>query len=119
MKHILRIAVALIFIASGFVKAVDVVGFSFKLEEYFSPSVFNMPFMESQALTIAVVVVALELILGFMLLLKIRLKFTLTALIALCVFFGFLTFYSAYFNKVTDCGCFGDAITFTPWESFV
>lgn len=119
MKHILRIAVASIFIASGFVKAVDVVGFSFKLEEYFSPSVFNMPFFESQALPIAIFVVALELILGFMLLLKIRLKFTLTALIALCVFFGFLTFYSAYFNKVTDCGCFGDAITFTPWESFV
>lgn len=119
MKHILRIAVALIFIASGFVKAVDVVGFSFKLEEYFSPSVFNMPFFESQALPIAIFVVALELILGFMLLLRIRLKFTLTALIALCVFFGFLTFYSAYFNKVTDCGCFGDAITFTPWESFV
>lgn len=119
MKHILRIAVASIFIASGFVKAVDVVGFSFKLEEYFSPSVFNMPFFESQALPIAIFVVALELILGFMLLLRIRLKFTLTALIALCVFFGFLTFYSAYFNKVTDCGCFGDAITFTPWESFV
>ncbi len=119
MKHILRIAVALIFIASGFVKAVDVVGFSFKLEEYFSPSVFNMPFFESQALPIAIFVVALELILGFMLLLRIRLKFTLTALIAVCVFFGFLTFYSAYFNKVTDCGCFGDAITFTPWESFV
>ena len=119
MKQILRIAVALIFIASGFVKAVDVVGFSFKLEEYFSPSVFNMPIFESQALLIAILVVALELILGFMLLLKIRLKFTLIALIALCVFFGFLTFYSAYFNKVTDCGCFGDAITFTPWESFV
>ncbi|MCA6417006.1 MAG: DoxX family protein, partial [Cytophagales bacterium] len=30
----------------------------------------------------------------------------------------FLTFYSAYFNKVTDCGCFGDAIKLTPWESF-
>ena len=119
MKHILRIVIALIFIASGFVKAVDVVGFSFKLEEYFSPSVFNMPVFESQALTIAILVVALELILGFMLLLRIRLKFTLTALIALCVFFGFLTFYSAYFNKVTDCGCFGDAIKFTPWESFI
>jgi hypothetical protein len=36
----------------------------------------------------------------------------------LCVFFAFLTFYSAYFNKVTDCGCFGDAIKFTPWQSF-
>ena len=46
MKHILRIIIALIFIASGFVKAVDVVGFSFKLEEYFSPTVFNIPFLE-------------------------------------------------------------------------
>jgi hypothetical protein len=34
------------------------------------------------------------------------------------LFFTFLTFYSAYFNKVTDCGCFGDAIKLTPWESF-
>ena len=34
------------------------------------------------------------------------------------IFFTFLTFYSAYFNKVTDCGCFGDAIPLTPWESF-
>ncbi len=119
MKHILRIIIALIFIASGFVKAVDVVGFSFKLEEYFSPSVFNMPFFEIQALVIAIFVVVLELVLGFMLLLRIRLKFTLSALIAVCVFFAFLTFYSAYFNKVTDCGCFGDALKFTPWQSFI
>ena len=119
MKHFLRIIIALIFIASGFVKAVDVVGFSFKLEEYFSPSVFNMPLLESQALPIAIFVVVLELVLGLMLLLRIRLKFTLFALISLCVFFAFLTFYSAYFNKVTDCGCFGDALKFTPWQSFV
>src|SRR5262245_40866591 len=39
-------------------------------------------------------------------------------LLGLMVFFTFLTFYSAYFNKVTDCGCFGDAIKLTPWESF-
>lgn len=119
IKGLLRFVVAVIFILSGFVKAVDLVGFSFKMEEYFSPAVFNMPFFEKFALLFSVIVVILELLLGFMLLLKLKLKFTLSALIALCIFFGFLTFYSAYFNVVTDCGCFGDAIKFTPWQSFI
>lgn len=118
MKRILRYIIAIIFIASGFVKAIDVKGFSFKLEEYFSPDVFNLTFLQNFTLEIAIFVVALELILGLMLLLKMKLKCTLISLIALCVFFAFLTFYSAYFNKVTDCGCFGDAIKFTPWQSF-
>ena len=118
MKNILRYIIAIIFIASGFVKAIDVKGFSFKLEEYFSPDVFNLTFLQNFTLEIAIFVVALELILGLMLLLKMKLKCTLISLIALCVFFAFLTFYSAYFNKVTDCGCFGDAIKFTPWQSF-
>jgi uncharacterized membrane protein YphA (DoxX/SURF4 family) len=119
IKELLRLAVAVIFILSGFVKAVDLVGFSFKMEEYFSPAVFNMPFFEKFALLFSIIVVVLELLLGFMLLLKLKLRFTLSALIALCIFFGFLTFYSAYFNVVTDCGCFGDAIKFTPWQSFL
>ena len=118
MKRILRYIIAIIFIASGFVKAIDVKGFSFKLEEYFSPDVFNLTFLQNFTLEIAIFVVALELVLGLMLLLKMKLKCTLISLIALCVFFAFLTFYSAYFNKVTDCGCFGDAIKFTPWQSF-
>jgi uncharacterized membrane protein YphA (DoxX/SURF4 family) len=118
MKRILRYIIAIIFIASGFVKAIDVKGFSFKLEEYFSPDVFNLTFLQNFTLEIAILVVALELVLGLMLLLKMKLKCTLISLIALCVFFAFLTFYSAYFNKVTDCGCFGDAIKFTPWQSF-
>lgn len=118
MKQILRIITGLIFILSGFVKAVDVVGFSFKLEEYFSPTVFNLPFFEKLSLPLSIFVVALELILGLMLLLKIQVRKVLPALVALCIFFAFLTFYSAYFNKVTDCGCFGDAIKFTPWQSF-
>lgn len=118
MKHLLRYIIGIIFIVSGVVKAIDSVGFSFKLEEYFSPTVFNMPFLESFALPIAVFVSALEVVLGLMLLLNIHLRKTLLALIALCVFFAFLTFYSAYYNVVTDCGCFGDAVKFTPWQSF-
>ena len=118
MKTLLRYLVSIIFIASGFVKAVDLKGFSFKLEEYFSPVVFNLPFLEKYALAFSIVVVLLELVLGFMLLMKIKLKQTIYALILLCIFFGFLTFYSAYYNVVTDCGCFGDAIKFTPWQSF-
>lgn len=118
MKTLLRYLVSIIFIASGFVKAVDLKGFSFKLEEYFSPVVFNLPFLEKYALAFSIVVVLLELVLGFMLLMKIKLRETLYALIILCVFFGFLTFYSAYYNVVTDCGCFGDALKFTPWQSF-
>ncbi len=119
IKGLLRIIVGLIFIASGFVKAVDLVGFSFKMEEYFSPSVFNMPFLEKYALVLGAIMVVLELLLGIMLVFKTKLKFTLTFLVLLCIFFGFLTFYSAYFNVVTDCGCFGDAIKFTPWQSFI
>ncbi|MBW7675030.1 BT_3928 family protein [Chryseobacterium chendengshani] len=119
IKGLLRCIIAIIFILSGFVKAVDLVGFSFKMEEYFEPSVFDMPFFVKFALLFSIIVVVLELWLGFMLLVKFKLKLTLSALTALCVFFGFLTFYSAYFNVVTDCGCFGDAIKFTPWESFV
>lgn len=119
LKALLRIVIALIFIASGFVKAVDPVGFSFKLEEYFSAGVFNLPFLEPFALGISIIVVALELLLGVALLVNFKTKKVLSVLIALCIFFAFLTFYSAYFNKVTDCGCFGDAIKFTPWQSFI
>ena len=76
IKRLLRYIIAVIFIASGFVKAVDLKGFSFKLEEYFSPSVFNLPFFEQYALELATIVVVLELALGFMLLMKIKLKAT-------------------------------------------
>ena len=117
-KEILRFAIALIFLLSGGVKAIDPIGFSFKLEEYFSPTVFNLEFLAPFTLLIAIFIVLLELILGLFLLLKIQIKVTLLSLISLCIFFGFLTFYSAYYNVVTDCGCFGDAIKFTPWQSF-
>jgi uncharacterized membrane protein YphA (DoxX/SURF4 family) len=121
MRYIIglvRVFVGLLFIVSGFIKLNDPVGFSFKLEEYFSPSVLDLSIFIPYALAIAILVVIFEVLLGVMLLIGYKVKFTLWSLLGMIVFFTFLTFYSAYFNKVTDCGCFGDAIKLTPWESF-
>ncbi|MDT0608113.1 BT_3928 family protein [Croceitalea rosinachiae] len=121
MKYIVaisRVFVGVLFIISGLIKLNDPVGFSFKLEEYFSQGVLDLPFFMPYALTIAIVVVIIEVLLGVMLLIGFKPKFTIWSLLAMIIFFTFLTFYSAYFNKVTDCGCFGDAVKLTPWESF-
>ncbi|NND16000.1 MAG: DoxX family membrane protein [Eudoraea sp.] len=121
MKYLItvvRLIVGALFIFSGFIKLNDPVGFAFKLEEYFSPAVFDLSFLMPLALTLAIVIVIAEVLLGLALLLGYKTKMTLWLLLGMIVFFTFLTFYSAYFNKVTDCGCFGDAIKLTPWESF-
>ena len=118
LTSISRGIVGVLFIISGLIKLNDPVGFSFKLEEYFSPGVLNMEFLMDYALFISMIIVVVEVLLGVFLLIGYQLKWTLYSLIGMIVFFTFLTFYSAYFNKVTDCGCFGDAIKLTPWESF-
>lgn len=121
MKYIVNISrflVGIIFIISGFVKAVDPIGFGYKLEEYFAPDVFNIAFLHDLALPQATFFSIFEIILGVLLILGIFRKFTAWSLLLLIVFFTFLTFYSAYFNKVTDCGCFGDALHLEPWQSF-
>jgi hypothetical protein len=111
-----------LFIFSGLIKINDPVGTAIKLEEYFE--VFAADFatvflvLEPYALYLSIILSSLEIILGVALLLRWRLKTVLWSLLGMIVFFTFLTFYSAYFNKVTDCGCFGDAIKLTPWQSF-
>ena len=122
MKYLVgisRIIVGVLFIISGLIKLNDPVGFSFKLKDYFAPEVLDLGFLVPYALLIAIFVVIFEVLLGVALLLGYLKKFTLWSLLLMIVFFTFLTFYSAYFNKVTDCGCFGDAIKLTPWESFI
>lgn len=113
-----RIIVGILFLISGLIKLNDPVGFSFKLKDYFAPEVLDLGFLVPYALLIAIFVVIFEVLLAVALILGYLKKFTLWSLLLMIVFFTFLTFYSAYFNKVTDCGCFGDAIKLTPWESF-
>lgn len=121
MKHFVsfsRIFVGILFIISGFVKLNDPLGFAYKLQEYFGTDVLNLPFLDPYALIIAIMVVVFEVVLGIFLLIGYKPKFTVWSLLLMIVFFTFLTFYSAYFDKVKDCGCFGDAMPLTPWQSF-
>jgi len=118
-----RVFVGGLFIFSGLIKLNDPIGTQIKLEEYFE--VFAEDFgsfflwFKPIALEIGLVLIILELALGVAVLLHYKMNLTTKVMLGLMVFFTFLTFYSAYYNKVTDCGCFGDAIKLTPWESFI
>ena len=116
--QIARVIVGVLFIFSGFVKLVDPIGSQYKFEEYFSESVLNIEFLIPFALPFAILLIVAEVVLGIALLVGWKPKFTIWSLLILIIVFLFLTWYSAYYNKVTDCGCFGDAIKLTPWQSF-
>ena len=108
--------VGLLFIFSGLVKANDPIGFGYKLQEYFE--VFQISFLNGWATGIAILLCVLEIVFGALLLLGIFRNFVVKGLLATIIFFTFLTFVSAAFKVVTSCGCFGDAIPLTPWQSF-
>jgi len=123
-----RYAVGILFIFSGIVKANDPLGFSYKLEEYFEEFAklgeyvgFLEPFFhlcKDYALPQAIFIVILEVVLGVAILVRFRVKIVSWLLLLLILFFTMLTFASAYFGIVKTCGCFGDAIPLTAWESF-
>lgn len=116
--YIARILVGFTFLFSGFVKLVDPMGSAYKFEEYFGPEVLNLEFLIPYALPFSIILILLEVVLGFKILLGYKPVITLWSLFVLTLLFLFLTWYAAYFNKVTDCGCFGDALKLTPWETF-
>lgn len=111
-----RIFTGVLFIFSGLIKANDPIGFGYKLQEYFE--VFRLTFLNNTATELAIVICSLEMLLGALLLLGIWRTQVAWGLLLLILFFTFLTFYSAFFEVVTSCGCFGDAISLTPWQSF-
>ncbi|WP_134088337.1 BT_3928 family protein [Olivibacter sp. XZL3] len=111
-----RLFVGCLFIFSGLIKANDPIGFGYKLQEYFE--VFHLAFLNDYAVAIAIFLCSLEMVLGILLLFGLYGRKVALGLLLLIVFFTFLTFYSAFFNVVTSCGCFGDAIKLTPWQSF-
>jgi uncharacterized membrane protein YphA (DoxX/SURF4 family) len=120
-----RVIVGAYLIFSGFLKVVDPYGTALKLKEYFEVFALDIPAMSGffsvlseNSVTLSVVFCCLELLVGIALLFGFKLKLTAWVTLLLMTFFTFLTFYSAYFNKVTDCGCFGEFLKLDPWSSF-
>ncbi len=112
---------AAVFLFSGFVKAVDPMGMSYKIEAYFS--LFNLQFLLHNALPIseavAIALAACEFLLGVYLLFGMHRRFTAWCVVVVMSFMTVLTGYSYLYSTVPDCGCFGDAIVLSNRDSFL
>lgn len=139
LMGLVRLMMGVLFIYSGFVKANDYIGFGYKLDEYFHVFAEDFPafegfflgIMKPMSIYLAWFLSVLEIALGVAVMLGYRMKGTMWFTLLLMVFFTFLTAYSALpgldtsdfswhkdMMKVTDCGCFGDALPLKPHESF-
>ena len=116
IRNAARYLIAPVFIFSGFVKAIDPLGFTYKITDYFEA--FGLPWLSSLSLVFAVLLSSAELLIGLSLFFKIRMKTSAWALLIFMGFFTVLTFFIALKNPVTDCGCFGDALILTNWQTF-
>ncbi|MCB9000021.1 MAG: DoxX family protein [Bacteroidales bacterium] len=116
IRTISRILVGALFVFSGFVKAIDPLGSTYKFSDYFTA--FSLDFFVPLALPLAFLLSAFELVLGISLLLGYRMKTISWLVLVFMSFFTILTFILALYNPVTDCGCFGDALILTNWQTF-
>jgi uncharacterized membrane protein YphA (DoxX/SURF4 family) len=110
-----RILVGFLFIYSGFVKGVDPLGTQFRIEDYFYAygSVWAVP----MALGLSVFMNASEFSLGALFLTKIKNNWVSTLALLMMIFFTITTINDAVNNPVPDCGCFGDALIITNWQT--
>jgi uncharacterized membrane protein YphA (DoxX/SURF4 family) len=134
-----RLLVGSLFIVSGLIKANDALGFMYKLEEYFEPGALNLPGLTEWALPLAVFICVGEILLGVAMVIGALPRLTAALTGVIMAIFTWLTWYTASCDPfgtkmITDamgalveidnqcvlaCGCFGNAIPLTPYESFI
>ena len=105
-----RIILGVTFVLSGFVKVVDPWGTALKVEEYLA--IYGFEWLNRLSMGFSVWLCGAELMMGCMLLFKVRIR------LFSILFFTILTFLSATWLPVEDCGCFGDAVKLSPWGTF-
>lgn len=113
---IIRIITGLVFMFSGFVKGVDPLGTAYRFEDYFI--VYHISWLIPFSLVLSITMCSIEFVLGAMLVFNLRSRFTAWVLLVIMLFFTLLTFIDALTSLVPDCGCFGDAIKLTNWQTF-
>ena len=116
LSRICRLVLAFTFIFSGFTKVIDPWGTALKVNEYLS--IYGMEYLQGGAMAFSIWLCGAELMMGCMLLFKVRIRLiSIFAVLSLC-FFTLLTLLSATLIPVEDCGCFGEALKLSPWETF-
>lgn len=116
VRLISRIIVGLVFIFSGIVKAIDPLGSGYKFHDYFQA--FHIDFLQFLALPLGILLCTAEFISGFAVLTGYRFKAGIWGVMIMMLIFTPLTLVLALTNPVSDCGCFGDAIHLTNWQTF-
>lgn len=111
-----RILLGVVFIFSGFVKAVDPVGFSIKIGDYLLA--FGLEKLQWLSMMASINIISIEFMLGICVLLGVYRKYASFLTLLFMAFMTPLTLYLAIFDPVSDCGCFGDAVILTNWETF-
>ena len=111
-----RILLGAVFIFSGFVKGIDPWGSTYKFTDYLTA--FDMTWMHSAAFALALLQNVVEIVIGVTLVLGLRMKESAWGVLLFMGFYTPLTLILALTNPVSDCGCFGDALILTNWQTF-
>ena len=117
--NIARWLLAVVLIFSGYVKAVDPMGTSYKIRDYLDAARLADYVPDVSVMILSVVLSAVEFLLGICLLFAIRRRLVSRLAVVLMTFMTLLTLWLAIANPISDCGCFGDAIVLTNWQTFL
>ena len=121
LNVVARVFVGVVFLFSSFVKGVDPMGTAFKVTEYMTAwSIGGLTFEWATPLApfLSMALITAEFVVGVMLITGSFRILTAWMLAAMMLFFTTTTLIDAITNKVTDCGCFGDAVKLTNWQTF-
>lgn len=112
----LRIITALIFVFSSVTKGVDPIGTTYRIIDYLEA--YGWYFLVDYSFALSVLLISVEFLLGVALLFKLRIRLAALGVLLIMIFFTVVTYFDATYNLVPDCGCFGDAVKLTNWQTF-